>query len=186
MPRFLKFIAENLIINSLSNHKLEIIFTQLEAARGKHFAERDMNRVLQRKFNSYITRAYDRSNDSEAVKWQIRPKMLPEPGDVAQPECTIQLNSETAYYPVCLIVKYFRRNANGFEGPDHLPGKCSVRFAVIVRPITAEHMYRRHRIFRPLTFRFNLMVIQPFFLIIWCHDDIIRRSSSPGCFLIRI
>src|SRR5699024_11984929 len=74
MARFLKFIAEYLIINSLSNHKLEIIFAQLKAARRKHFAERNMNRVLQREFDSYIARAYDRCNDPEAVKRQIRTK----------------------------------------------------------------------------------------------------------------
>src|SRR5699024_10644790 len=110
MARFFKFIAEYLIINSLSNYKLEIIFAQLKAARRKHFAERNMNRVLQREFDSYIARAYDRCNDPEAVKRQIRTKMLPKPGDVAQSECPVQLNSETAYYSVCFIVKYFRRN----------------------------------------------------------------------------
>src|SRR5699024_6542381 len=185
MARFLKFIAEYLIINSLSNYKLEIIFAQLKAARRKHFAERNMNRVLQREFDSYIARVYDLCNVPESLRLQMRTKIRPKPGDVTQSGSTVQLNSETAYYSVCFIVKYFRRNTYGFKRSDYLSGKCSVCFAVIGCQITAEHMYRRHRIFRALPLRFNLTAIQPFFLIIWCHDDIVRRSRSPGCFLHR-
>src|SRR5699024_8452096 len=102
--------------------------------------------------------------DPEAVKRQIRTKMLPKPGDVAQSECPVQLNSETAYYSVCFIVKYFRRNTYGFKSSDYLSGKCSVCFAVIGCQITAEHMYRRHRIFRALPLRFNLRLSSRFFL----------------------
>src|SRR5699024_11494583 len=99
MARFLKFIAEYLIINSLSNYKLEIIFAQLKAARRKHFAERNMNRVLQREFDSYIARAYDRCNDPEAVKRQIRTKI---------DRKSTRLNSShvsTSYAIVCLNKK---------------------------------------------------------------------------------
>src|SRR5690625_4788566 len=100
MARFLKFIAEYLIINSLSNYKHDSILAQLKAARRKHLAASNMNRVLQREFDSYIARAYARCNDPEAVKRPIRTKMFPKPGVVAQSTCPVQLNSETAYYSV--------------------------------------------------------------------------------------